>query len=159
MVLQLRKGKNMTISLRCGECGERKFGWQNVNGKFTTAWRDYPRAFLTKDLDLLVCGNCGNYAIVDDEADKIDLAMDASVRDQTAQFIDVIKSKAGITAAKLASAVGVSPEYLSMLSNEKKTPAYRVWNILKIIARDPKRITMEMDPNWDLRKENLLLRA
>ena len=159
MTLQLRKAESMTTKLRCGECGKRRFEQQNVKGKFSSPWRDFPRAFLTKDLTILVCNNCGNYAIVGNDAGNVDQAMTASVRNQTAQFIDVIKSKADITSVKLASLVGVTPEYLSMLANEKKTPTYRIWNILKIIARDPKRITTEMDPEWDFRKENLLLRA
>ncbi|MCX6128100.1 MAG: hypothetical protein NTX25_03430 [Proteobacteria bacterium] len=108
---------------------------------------------------LPVCGNCGNYAIIDDEAEKIDQAMEASVRDQASQFIDIIKSKADITAIKLSELVGVTPEYLSMLSNQKNTPSYRTWNMLKLIATDPKKLTQELDPNWDIRKEKLLLRA
>ena len=149
----------MTMNLRCGECGEKKFEARNVRGDFYAPWRDFPRAYLTKDLVLPVCGNCGNYAIVDDEAERMDLAMDASVRDQASQFIDIIKSKANINAVKLASLLGITPEYLSMLSNQKNTPSYRIWNMLKLVATDPKKLTLELDPNWDIRKENLLLRA
>ena len=137
----------------------KKFEARNVRGDFYTPWRDFPRAYLTKDLVLPVCGNCGNYAIVDDEAERIDLAMEASVRDQASQFIDIIKSKANINAVKLASLLGVTPEYLSMLSNQKNTPSYRIWNMLKLVSTDPKKLTLELDPNWDIRKENLLLRA
>jgi DNA-binding transcriptional regulator YiaG len=149
----------MTTKLRCGECGERRFERQNVKGQFSTPWRDFPHAYLTKDLRLLVCGNCANYAIDDDDADQIDLAMDASVRDQTSQFIDVIKSKANITAMKLASLVGITPEYLSMIYNGKRTPSFQVWNLLKLVATDPVKLTAELDPGWDIRKKNLLLRA
>ena len=149
----------MTMKLRCGECGERKFEEQNVRGKFSAPWRDFPRAYLTKDLLLPICANCGNYAIVDDEAERMDETMEASVRDQASQFIDIIKSKADVTAVKLASLIGVTPEYISMLSNRKNTPSYQIWNMLKLIATDPKKITTELDPNWDIRKENLLLRA
>jgi hypothetical protein len=149
----------MTMKLRCGECGERKFTETNVRGQFSAPWRDFPRAYLTQDLTLPVCGNCGNYAIVDDEAERIDAALDASVRDQTSQFIDVIKSKADITAAKLGTLTGLTPEYLSALGRRKATPSFRVWNLLKLVATDPKKITAELDPEWDIRKENLLLRA
>jgi DNA-binding transcriptional regulator YiaG len=149
----------MTMKLRCGECGERKFEQKNVKGQFSTPWRDFPRAFLTQDLHLPVCGNCGNYAIEGDEAEQLDAAIEASVRDQASQFIEVIKAKANITGVKLAKLVGVTPEYLSMLSNHKNTPSYQVWNMLKLIANDPKKLTAELDPDWDIRKKNLLLRA
>jgi len=149
----------MTTKLRCGECGERKFKRQNVKGKFSAPWRDFPCAYLTKNLDLLICGNCDNYAIIDDDADKMDVAMDASVRDQTSQFIDVIKSKADISSIKLASIIGITPEYLSMIYNAKRTPSFQVWNFLKLVATDPVKLTAELDPTWDIRKENLFLRA
>jgi len=145
------------MNVRCGECGKREFEVQNVNGKFSAPWKTFPKVFLTKDLELPICLNCGNYIIVGDAADRINAALEASIRDQTAQFLTIIKSKAGITAAKLGELVGVSAEYLSLLGSEKRTPTYKVWNLLKIIARDPKRISLEMEPNWDLRKENLLL--
>lgn len=116
-------------------------------------------AYLTKELELPVCGNCGNYAIVDDEAERMDLAMEASVRDQASQFIDIIKAKAGIKGTNLASLLGVTPEYISMLSNKKNTPSYLIWSMLKLVATDPKRLTAELDPSRDIRKENLLIRA
>ena len=144
---------------RCGECGKREFKLCNVNGKFTAPWKTFPKVFLTKDLELPICQNCGNYAIVGDGAERMNAALEASIRDQTAQFITIIKSKSGMTAAKLGEIVGVSAEYLSLLSKEKRTPTYKLWNLLKIIARDPRRIALEMEPNWDLRKENLLLRV
>lgn len=149
----------MTMKLRCGECGQRKFEEKCVNGEFSSPWRDFPRAYLTQSLVLPICTNCGNYAIVDDEAERIDVALEASVRDQTSQFIDVIKSKADITAVKLGSLIGVSPEYLSKLGRQKATPSYLIWSFLKLIATDPKKIAAELDPSWDVRKENILLHA
>jgi hypothetical protein len=104
-------------------------------------------AYLTKELELLDCGNCGNYAIIDDEAERIDLAMEASVRDQASQFIYIIKAKAGIKGTNLASLLGVTPEYISMLSNKKNTPSYLIWSMLKLVATYPKRLTAELDPS------------
>lgn len=149
----------MGLELRCGECGERKFERKNVKGQFSAPWRDFSRAYLTKDLSLLTCGGCGNYAIIDDDAKKIDESIEASIRDQAAQFIDIIKSRTGISSVKLASLIGVSPEYLSTIYNQKLTPKFQLWNILKITASDPVKLTKELDPNRDIRKENLLLRA
>ncbi len=85
--------------------------------------------------------------------------MDASARNQSTQFIEVIKAKAGITSIKLASLIGVTSEYLSMIYNQKRTPAFQVWSLLKLIATDPIKLTAELDPGWDIRKKNLLLRA
>lgn len=149
----------MSLKLRCGECGDRKFERKNVKGQFSAPWRDFSRAYLTKDLNLLICGNCGNYAIVDDDAKKIDESIESSIRDQAAQFIDIIKSKTGISSATLAFTIGISPEYLSTIYNQKQTPKFQLWNLLKVIAGDPVKLIAELDPNRDFRKENLLLRA
>lgn len=146
-------------NLRCGECGLKAFEHVDVKGKFAIPWRDYPRAYLTKSLILPVCQNCENYAHSGEESALIDEAIEASIKDQTKQFIEVIKEKADITSLKLASTIGLSPEFISMLLNQKKVPSFQLWNELRVIAKDPVNRIAEMNPELDVRTENLLLRA
>lgn len=144
---------------RCGECGEKIFKRRNLNGSVSMPWRDFPIAYVTKDLELWTCENCGNYVITAGDAEKIDAAVEASIRDQTSQFIDIIKSKSGKSLEELSAIIGISPQYLSNIRNEKRTPSFHLWNLLKIIAICPKDLIQKMDPSLDIRKENLLLRA
>jgi hypothetical protein len=71
----------MKKSMRCGECGERKFERVNVKGKFSAPYREHTKVLVTTDLMLSVCQNCGNYAVENDDAAKIDRAMEESLRE------------------------------------------------------------------------------
>ena len=146
-------------NVRCGECGERKSQLKNVKGIMTTPWKDYPVAYVTKDLELLVCHSCGNIIISGEDTKKVDTAVEASVRDQTAQFIDIIKSKGQISVEDLAGIIGVSYQYLSSLHTRNKTPSFQLWNLLKVMTISPNEMIRMLDPNFDIRKENILLRA
>ncbi len=146
----------MSHKIRCAECGKRGFSTKNLKNKFSTPWADYPLAFLTTDLELSVCDHCGNYRITGDEGEKIDSAMEASVRSQASFFTKKIQKEAKISGKQLALILGISPEYLSKILNEKKTPSFSVWNFLKIIATDPVKITEELDPKWDFRNQEAL---
>ena len=149
----------MKNSMRCGECGEKKLERVNVNGKFSAPYLDYPRAYLTTDLILPVCQNCGNHGIENNDAENIDHAMEESVRDQASQFLETIKARADVTGMRLAYILGVTPEYISIIQNKKKTPSFHFWNILRYFAKHPDRISTELDPLTDVRSENLLRRA
>lgn len=143
----------------CGKCGEQALKKINVNGVASFPWKDYPAVFVTRDLDLWTCGACGEHALTRGDSKRTDEVIEATICEQTAQFIDIIKAKAKISSASLAEMVGVSAAYLSSLHNKKKTPSFQLWNLLKIIAIDPNKIISLADPRRDIRKEGLLLRA
>ena len=157
--MRLRMEEKNLKHLRCGECGNKAFENLDVKNKLAIAWHDFPKAYLTKSLVLPVCQKCGNHAQTAGDAARIDEAMESSVKDQVKQFIDVIKTKAHVTSAKLASTVGVTPEFISLLVNQKRIPSFQIWNELRLIAQDPVNRIKEMDPELDVRDQNILLRA
>jgi len=144
---------------RCGNCAERRLALKNVRGEFKSPWRDFPVAFVTVDLSLWTCANCGNSVMIGGDAEKIDAAYELSVRDQAAQFIDVIRSKTGIGSGQLAELIGVSPQHLSSVHSGKQRPSFSLWNFLKMIATDPVVMVKKANPNLDIIRENILLRA
>lgn len=148
----------MTIKMRCGACGNQDLERLNVNGILKTPWKDYPVVHLTKDLELWHCSKCGENPYEGADPARVDEAVEASVRDQASQFIDIIRSKTDLSMEEIARRIGISPEYLSTIRTQKKTPSFTVWNVLKAIATDPKAMMLRFDPGLDPASANLLLR-
>jgi len=143
----------------CGECGAKAYTRKNMKGHWKHPWKDFPSVFFTEDLVLWSCGECGSYAVTGGDTQKIDQAAEASIRNQASQFLDIIKSKSGLSFEEIASRIGVAPSYLSSLRTKKKTPSFHLWNVLKVMAIDPKQMTDRLDPDYDIEAENILLRA
>ena len=141
---------------RCGECGQMVLKFENVKNKFTTPWKDFPVVYLTVDHEMAVCQNCGNK--IEADYDQLNDAIKASIVDQTRQFIDIIKNKSDIKLGKLAAMMGITPSYLSSLHAGSKIPSFLLWNTLKIVALNPKDMCSQLDPEFDIIKENLLIR-
>ena len=144
---------------RCGECGAKKYSRQLIRGKWNKPWKDFPSVFLTQELELWVCGSCGSHAITPGDSQKIDKAIEESIRNQISQFLELIHSKSGQTYESIAQRLGYSSAYISSLKNGNKTPAFKLWNQLKSIAIAPQTEMEKLDPNYDIIKNNLLLRA
>ena len=144
--------------MRCGKCGNRELERRNMNGILKTHWKDYPIVHLTKDLELWHCPKCGETPYEGRDPKRVDEAVEATVRDQASQFIDIIRSKADCSVEELATRIGVTPEYLSTIRSQKRTPSFAVWNVLKAIATDPKAMFPHFDPGIDPARANLLLR-
>ncbi len=144
---------------RCGECGEKAYERRAIRGHWKKPWKDFPSVFLTKQLELWVCRACKSHAVSSADAIRIDEAIDASVRDQAAQFLQVIKSKSGLKFEIIAERLGYSPNYIASLNNLNATPSFKLWNQLKSISVNPKSEMELLDPNFDIIKQNLLLRA
>ena len=143
----------------CGECGAKAYARRAVSGHWKHPWKDFPSVFVTEELVLWVCGECGCSAVTQGDAERIDSAVEASIRDQASQFLDVIKSKSGLSFEEIAGRLGVAPSYLSSLRSKRKTPSFHLWNVLKVMAIDPKQMAERLDPNLDIEAENILLRA
>ena len=142
---------------RCGECGQKTLALVNVKNNFVAIWREYPQVFITVNLELAECQNCGNHIVI--SAKQYDQAIENSLRDQVAQFIDITKGKTGLKSHELAKIIGITPTYLSSLHSKTKTPSFQVWNILKAIAIDPVEMCKKLDPKYNVVKENILLHA
>lgn len=148
----------MSSKLRCGNCGNRALERLNFNGVLKTHWKDYPLVHLTTDLELWHCPKCDETPYESGDPARVDEALEASVRDQASQFIDIIRSKANYSTERLARSIGITPEYLSSIRSQKRTPSFAIWNVLKAIAADPVLMLMRFDPETDPLEANLLLR-
>lgn len=144
---------------RCGECGEKAYVIKTLVGPWQKQWKDYPFIFLLEDLELWVCGHCHSHAVTPGDAEKIDRAIENSVREQTSQYLKIIKAKTDLSFEQIAVRIGKSPAYVSSLLNKKKTPAFGLWNQLKSAAIDPVVEMQRLDPKLDIIKKNILLRA
>lgn len=144
---------------RCGECGEKAYTKKDLIGKWQKQWKNYPSVFLMRPLSLWVCSNCNSYALTPGDAAIIDNIVEESIRAQTSQYLEIIKSKSGLTFEEIAKRIGKGPSYLSSLYQRKKTPAFGLWNQLKSIALDPVEEMDRLDPDLDIFERNVLLRS
>lgn len=147
------------LNKRCGECGQKAYAYQSIKGQWKKPWKDFPSVFLTKQLEVCVCSNCGAYASAAGDAEKIDAAIENSIRDQVSQFLDVIHSKSGLNFETIAQRLGYSPSYISTLRQKNATPAFKLWNQLKSISIDPPYEMKNLDPDYDIIENNIMLRA
>lgn len=144
---------------KCGECGEKSYAYKTIYGHWEHPWKDFPSVFVTKKLELWICTSCQNYAILAGDAEKIDAAIQSSVQDQVSQFLDIIKSKSGLSFEEIALRIGYTPSYLASLKQKNKIPSFKIWNQLKSIAVDPTMELEKLSPNFDIIRKNILLRA
>jgi ribosomal protein L37AE/L43A len=144
---------------RCPKCGEKKFKRINVKGTAhgVFVWKDFPKVFLSQDLNLWVCTNCGNQAMVKGDAQRLDKAIEASIREQVAQLIQIILDKSGLTLREVHRRTGISYQYLSNLKNKRRTPSFEKFNNLRLISTNPKSMLEILDPDRDFRMEDLLV--
>lgn len=144
---------------RCGDCGAKAYEKSLVKGKWNKPWKDFPAIYLTKGIELWVCGECSAYAVTPLDAKKIDEAIEAAIRSQASQFLEIIHGKSGLTYEVIAHRLGYSNAYISSIKTASKTPAFKLWNQLKAIAIDPKAAMASLDPDFDPIQNNLILRA
>ncbi len=143
----------------CSECGKKHYERKNIVGFWDHPWADYPCVFLLNAVPLWICTNCKNVASVKGDSENLDCVIEDSIREQTSQFIEIIKAKGQISSERVAQIIGISPSYLASLHQKKKTPSFNLWNELKAIAISPEEMIKRLDPSWDLLKGKLLLRA
>lgn len=146
---------------RCGECGNKSFSQKNVHGIWNRPWKDFPVIFMTNDHFVWTCDSCGNEGVDGSSGAETDELIEKSIRNQASQFLDVIKSKSGLNFEELAKRLGITPSYISELRKEKKTPSYSIWTMLKLCARYPEHLKDGdvLDPQYDIERANILLRA
>lgn len=139
----------------CSECGKKALVKTNVSENFSTPWKDYKSVPVVVELEIFVCNSCGNYALSSEDLRKIDQAAESSVRIWTRMFIDSILKKSHFKQHKLAEYLGLSSVYLSELRQEKRTPKFQLWNILKIVALDPDQTLQKLNPQYVIRRKDL----
>ena len=138
--------------MRCGQCGHKEFNVQNVRDKFVMPWKDFPNVLLTEDFDMPVCIKCGNHIITGDAVMALNDAMRISLQKTTSALIRSICDKYEMTLRELSYLTGLTPQYVSMMLNLKKVPAYQLVKLLEIIYAHPE-ILAEMQRDWKKAEE------
>lgn len=117
---------------QCGNCGNKTMSLQKVAGPFP--WKDFPAVQLVAAIELLKCSSCGETGLRPNDSDRIDRAVEASIRVISRVLVDSILSREACSQIALAARIGVTPEYLSGIKNGLRTPGFQTFNMLKILA-------------------------
>lgn len=133
-------------SKRCGECGANAYVRKNIKGPWQRPWRDYPAVLLAEELSLWTCQACSSSAVTPGDAEKIDTVIERSIRGQSSQFLDIIKSNSGLSFDEVAMRLGIAPSCLSRLRSGNKTPSFHLWSLFKAMASDPKVRAERLNP-------------
>ena len=134
--------------MNCGNCGSKSLSRVNQKGKLCQ-WTDYPSIPLLFDFIATECSICGNVSFTHDDLEKRDAACKASVKKIVRKLIEMTLDREQIDQIVLADRLGVSPIYLSSIKNGKKTPAFKLFNLLKILALSEQGYAIS-DPKLDL---------
>lgn len=146
---------------RCGECGEKGFTLEKIHGIWNRPWKDFPVVFMNKDHFVWQCNNCKNEAVSGALDGQEDALIEGVIRSQASQFLDIIKSKSGLKIDEIAKRLGFTPNHISDIRGERKTPSYSLWSMLKLCARYPEHLKDGdvLDPKFNIEDANILLRA
>ena len=126
MAKELKKNK------RCGNCGSSETAPKPSRGPLP--WKDYKGVLLEKPIVLLTCQKCGNHLLSGHDIEKLDAAIEESIRAQVAQYIEKILSREECRQIDLAAVLGVTPEHLSAIKNGSRIPSFQTFNFLKTLA-------------------------
>lgn len=122
------------MPIRCGECGKREMVYKSVKGRSDFPYKTYKNVKIEVDLELLTCANCGNVGLKAGECEKLDKAIEESIKIQTQYLVEIIVKNNGCEQKELASHVGVTSEHLSQIKNGKMIPSFTTFNFLKTLA-------------------------
>lgn len=134
------------LKRRCGDCGHVGFLKKDMAGILSVPHKEFPSVLITQSCLLWVCEKCNEVGLF--SGDLKAEVIEASIREQTAIFLSVALKKTNMKATKLATLLGVTPQYLSMLRNGTKTPGYSIWNTLRMIAEDPSAMKKRLTPDF-----------
>lgn len=124
----------MSKTRRCGNCGSSEVMEQKTTGPFP--WKDFPAAFLLEPLSLLTCDKCGEHLLRHSDTERLDKALEESIRTITRTLIHEILRREGCTQEELALRIGITPQHLSHLKSGTKTAGFQTFNFLKTIYLD-----------------------
>lgn len=117
---------------RCGNCGSFDIKKMPTNGPFP--WKDYPKVFLISPISLHQCQVCGEQMGPLGEGDKIDKAIEGTIKSLVRYYIESIMKREKCKQVDLAEHLGLTPEHLSALKRGVKIPCYHTFMILKTLT-------------------------
>lgn len=122
----------------CGNCGANAIEQVNLKGTwFNEPWKDFPKVFITHDINHLQCRECGEFAGTRSIAKAFDEAVRHSIKDQVSHFITAIKQRTKLPFTEIAERIPMGYQHLSDLKNKRSFPSYHYWALLYSIYRDP----------------------
>ncbi len=124
----------MSKLINCPACGN-GLEIKSLKGR-TLPWKQFPYIDLSEEFSTQSCSNCGEIFLKSTEATKLDVALENSVRNQTALFLQNIKENSALNQRALAKKLGLTDVYLSELISKKKTPSYQFFNLLKLVSNN-----------------------
>jgi len=128
----------------------------NLRGKMFPASKSLS-IYMTEDLKLWACSDCGNFVYWANQAGKIDTAVEMALRKVSSQLIEQIIQKSKISMADLAHHMGVSATHLSSVRRLNKTPSTSLYRLLMATASDPQLLLQLTSPDRNPSDANLLL--
>lgn len=136
---------------RCGECGSSEIKLEDIKG-IAVPWKDYTSVFISQSHKFHRCQNCGNFIYKVGDAEILDGLIEASIRDQTKQFINLVLGREKCEQKELALHIGVTPEYLSNLK-QGRIPGFQTYNFLKTLAMSGHKTFEVSRPDYNVVKQ------
>lgn len=122
----------------CGQCGQAAIKVINLKDTWLNeSWKDFPRVYISCDVNQYRCANCGAVAGNRSSAKALDEAARESIKDQVSHFINRIKQRTRLTLVEIAERIPMGYQHLSDLKNRRSFPSYHYWSLLYSIYRDP----------------------
>ncbi len=144
------KNTKNTQNKRCGNCGKMEMKLTKTLGPFR--WKDFSKVTLVHPIELLKCQSCGEHGIRPGDAKRLDHVIEASIRSYSKEMVETILAREECSQIDLAARAGITPEYLSGLKTGSRTSGFQTFNILKMLATDPKAFAIS-DPAGSLTDE------
>lgn len=128
------------MMIRCGMCGNANIKRENIKGT-SHPWRDHLAVALENDQEVLVCQNCKNQILSSKDVLELDKNIRSSLGKKVNQAIETLTKTYGLSQQDLADALGITPEYISMVKNGRKVFSFTVFNLLQSYAENPYLVT------------------
>jgi hypothetical protein len=122
----------------CGSCGSEAIKIVNLKDSWVDEpWKDFPRVYISCDLEQYRCSKCGELAGTRSSAKAFDKAAEESIKDQVSYFINRIKSKTKLRLKEIAERIPMGYQHLSDLRNRRSFPSYHYWGLLYSMYKNP----------------------
>lgn len=124
---------------RCGMCGSTNLKSENIKGAHYP-WRDHLFVELSYDQEVLVCQNCQNRVMSSKNIIELESNIRKSLWDKIKFAINKLTQEYGLSQEQLAEALGLTPQYISMVKTGKKLFSFTAFNLLQSYAEHPELI-------------------
>lgn len=114
---------------RCGMCGSTKIDLTDIKGR-KFAWMDYPSVELRFEQIAPVCSECKTVMLRTSDSSKLDANIVRSIQTEVNEAILYLTEELGLTQEHLAKALGITPQYLSMVKARKKKLSFTAFSLL-----------------------------